>query len=56
MYIHAGISRSQFRDHWLKRLGCELQKGVALSVVHNAEGWHRSNQHVDELRAAIMVT
>ncbi len=49
----SGVSREQFRDYWLKRLGCELQMGMAFSIVHNAEGWHRSNQHVDELRAGI---
>ena len=48
-----GITRGQFRDYWLKRLGCELQKGMVFSVVHNAEGWHRSNPHVEELRLAI---
>ena len=46
-------SKSQFFNMRLKRLGCELQKGMVFSVVHNAEGWHRSNPHVEELRLAI---
>ena len=56
-YIHTSlpdVTCGQFRDHWLKRLGCELQRGVAFSVCHNAEGWHRSNQHVEELKFAIL--
>ena len=48
------VTCGQFRDHWLKRLGCELQRGIAFSVCHNAEGWHRSNQHVEELKFAIL--
>ena len=33
-------SRSKFKDFWLKALGCELQKGMALTIANNAVGWH----------------
>ena len=49
------ISRNQFMDYWLKRLGCELLKGTAFTICHNAQGWHRNNRCLDELRAGISV-
>ena len=43
------ISRSQFTDFWLKKLGCEFLRGCVSSMAGNAAGWHRGNYCVDEL-------
>ena len=47
-----GVTRGSFRNFWLKKLGCELQKGIAHSITNNAVGWHR-NDDSQELRIAI---